>query len=310
MMSKSCIVTVISIGIACAGSVCAQTDEPKRDVLFQAAQFDLPAPPPPSAAAFGTFKYISSEAMIPGKVVKGAPYSATAVTESVQTLADGNRITETMTSSLARDSEGRTRREQSLPAIGPWSSQGPAPKLTSINDPVSGTTYMLDDSAKTARKLPSVEPISAAGGNVHYQRTIRVDGQSAPPPGGGQVFVFRQVGGVAGLKAEPGAEAKQEKLGQTSIEGIMADGERTTTVVPAGAMGNERPITVTDERWYSPELQATVLSKHSDPRVGETTFRLTNISRSEPAASLFQVPADYQVLDGGKEPVQIKIEKR
>jgi hypothetical protein len=232
------------------------------------------------------------------------------VTETVQTLADGNKITSTISAFMARDSEGRTRREHSLPAIGPLTSEGPAPKLVNINDPVSGNTYMLDDQAKTATRLRNVEPTGVIGGNVHYQGAVRVQGQSAPAAAGaGPVFIMRNVG-AAGMNAEPGSESKQEKLGQSSIEGIMADGVRTTTVVPAGAVGNERPITVTDERWYSPELQTTVLSKHSDPRMGETSFRLTNISRSEPAASLFQVPPDYETVDGTKGPVQIKIEKR
>jgi len=57
---------------------------------------------------------------------------------------------------------------------------------------------------------------------------------------------------------------------------------------------------VVDERWVSSELQTVVMSKHSDPRMGETTYRLTNVSRSEPPATLFQVPADYKVLDSPK----------
>jgi hypothetical protein len=303
MVSNRCIATVVFAGIACAGSAYAQLDEPKRDVVFQTADVL-----PPPGAGVATFKYIGAEAMIPGKVVKGAPYSATAVTETVQTLADGNRITSTISSFLARDSEGRTRREQSLPALGPWASQGPAPKLVNISDPVSGNTYMLDDQAKTANRLRNVEPMGAAEGNVHYQRVVRIQAQSAPAAGTGQVVMIQHAGAV-GMNAEPGSESKQENLGQTTVEGIMANGVRSTTVVPAGAMGNERPITITDEKWYSPELQTTVLSKHSDPRMGETTFRLTNISRSEPPASLFQVPPDYQIVDASKGPVEVHIEK-
>jgi hypothetical protein len=293
-------------GIACAGAARAQANEPKRDVVFQTAgQLDAALPPPTSdAGAVATFKFIGPEAMIPGKVVKGAPFSATAVTETVQTLADGNRITSTISSFQARDSEGRTRREQSLPSLGPWASEGPAPKLVNISDPVSGNTYMLDDQAKTASKLHSREPISVTGGNVFYQRTVHVQGQSGPPAGDGQVFIMKKAGAVS-MNAEPGADSKEENLGQTTVEGIVANGVRTTTVLPAGAIGNERPITVTEERWYSSDLQTTVLSKHSDPRMGETTFRLTNISRSEPAASLFQVPPDYQTVDASKGPVEI-----
>jgi hypothetical protein len=81
------------------------------------------------------------------------------------------------------------------------------------------------------------------------------------------------------------------------MEGVLVEGTRTTTVIPAGAIGNELPITIVVERWYSPELKVAVFSKKSDPRFGETTYRLTNIVRADPAASLFEVPADYTIKD-------------
>jgi hypothetical protein len=311
MVSNRCIATVVFAGIACAGVARAQLDEPKRDVVFQTVDhFDAAVPPPPAGAGVATFKYIGAEAMIPGKVVKGAPYSATAVTETVQTLADGNRITSKISSFLARDSEGRTRREQSLPAIGPWATESAAPKLVTINDPVAGASYMLDGHTKTARKLENMQ-----AQKLEYEQMMTLKGP-APAPADGPVVMIRSLA-VAGAKPDSAAQPKQEKLGQSTIEGIMAEGTRTTTVIAAGTVGNELPMTVTDERWYSSELQMTVLSKHSDPRMGETTFRLTNVSRSEPAASLFQVPADYQTLEVGKDadgtyinrPVEIKIDK-
>ncbi len=264
---------------------------------------------PPPEAGLNTFKFVASEAAIPGKVVKGAPYSATAVTETVQTLPDGNRITQKITSFVARDSEGRTRREQSLPVIGPWASGGADAKIVTINDPVNEVSYMLDDRDETARKLPAMQPLPGKGENVLYQKIRRDDGQAAPAAGVAETVIVRTLSGPP-PKSVPAEASQREKLGQTSIEGVMADGERTTTVVPAGAVGNDRPITVTDEKWYSPELQTTVLSKHSDPRMGETTFRLTNISRSEPPAALFQVPADYQIIDSGKGMIEVKIDKK
>jgi TonB family protein len=89
--------------------------------------------------------------------------------------------------------------------------------------------------------------------------------------------------------------ARNESLGKQSIEGVEAEGTRRTVEIPAGEIGNERPIEIVFERWYSPELQVVVMTKHSDPRFGETTYRLTNINRSEPAHELFEVPADYKV---------------
>ena len=91
---------------------------------------------------------------------------------------------------------------------------------------------------------------------------------------------------------------KVESLGRQSVEGVDAEGTRTTITIPAGHIGNERPIEIVSERWYSPELQTVVLSIRKDPMVGETTYRLTNINRSEPARSLFEVPTDYTLREG------------
>jgi hypothetical protein len=83
------------------------------------------------------------------------------------------------------------------------------------------------------------------------------------------------------------------------IEGVQAQGTRTTTTIPAGDIGNDRPINIVDERWYSPDLQMTIMTKHSDPRSGETNFALKNINRSSPPPTLFEVPSDYTVATAG-----------
>ena len=91
----------------------------------------------------------------------------------------------------------------------------------------------------------------------------------------------------------------EEELGTRQIEGVKANGRRTTTVIPTGRIGNDRPIQITDERWESPELQMVVLSRYSDPRTGVVEYRLTSISRAEPRADLFVVPADYTIIEPG-----------
>jgi hypothetical protein len=96
----------------------------------------------------------------------------------------------------------------------------------------------------------------------------------------------------------PNANEVKEELGKQNIEGVEAEGTRTTVTIPAGEIGNERAIEIVSERWYSPELQLVVMTRHSDPRSGETTYKLTNINRSEPAKSLFEVPADYTIKEG------------
>jgi hypothetical protein len=188
-----------------------------------------------------------------------------------------------------------------------------------INDPVAGVTYALDSRSHTARKSmsfrfelggkPGVEgqrfEFKVAPGTAGAAGTARSMILTAPmgaPPPDVDHFTMRTEGGVAGtyfFKTAPGAnnQVKQE-LGKQMIEGVEAEGTRTTVTIPAGEIGNERPIEIVSERWYSPELQLVVMSRHSDPRTGETTYKLTNINRAEPAKSLFEVPVGYTLKEG------------
>ena len=216
-----------------------------------------------------------------GKVVKGAPYKAEAVTEVTQSLADGNKITRRTTSTVWRDSSGRTRREVTLAAVGPVMG-GDMPRHVFIHDPVAGTTFVLEPDNRIARRMP------AFGERKGPEGPDRPEGEAGPERG--HRFFNRRVKG-------PGEE-QTEKLGTQVIEGLEATGTRTTISIPAGAIGNERPIEVVSERWYSNELQAVVMSTHRDPRFGDNTYRLTGIQRVEPDKSLFEVPADYTVKEG------------
>lgn len=202
------------------------------------------------------------------KVVTGSPYSASFSTQSTQTLPDGNQITRTSTGTFARDSQGRTRRDLTLQSIGPWAAESkPAPHVAFINDVVTSTQYILQPDQKTARKM------------VRSGRGPRGNGNPPPPrPTNDNVVTV--------------------SLGTQTINGVSAEGTRYTRTIPAGRIGNARPIVITSERWYSNELQATVLSKRSDPRMGETVFQLTNVQRGEPDPSLFQVPADFSIKQG------------
>jgi len=274
----------------------------------------IPPPPPPPGAdvMFYTARggaggalingpevaFVQAEFGMEGKVVKGAPYSAQAVTEFTQTLADGNRISRTTNSFVARDSEGRTRREQSMGAIGPFAASGEAPKIVTIHDPVAGTSYMLDAKTKTANLMhdpprPSAEEIAKAGGHGPAVSVSTLGGAEL----GERVHIeARQM--IQIQAAGKDVSAKQESLGSQMINGVLADGNRITRTIPAGQVGNDRPIEITRETWYSQELQTIVMSKSSDPRAGDTVYKLTNIDRTLPAPSLFAVPADYTVNEG------------
>lgn len=201
--------------------------------------------------------------------VTGAPYSAQITTEILQQLADGNRIERRSTSSVARDGQGRVRREQKLVAIGPVLPQGDV-QIVTINDPVAKTHYSLDFARKVAMQLPMM-------------LTRRVEGpvRDVPP-----------------VKAAEAPEARTESLGTREIEDVQAEGTRTTVIIPAGAIGNLAAIEMVSERWYSPELKTVIQSRRSDPRFGETTYRLENIVRAEPSPELFQVPPDFTIEKG------------
>jgi TonB family protein len=272
----------------------------EREPLIQEPR-SLPRTPRPDD---DTFFYVTSEMSFDGKLVKGAPYSAQAVTEMTQTLGDGNRIVNKVTTTVYRDSEGRTRREQMLRAIGPFATTGEPPQLIFINDPVAGLSYVLDVRTHVARRMPRLEFKTAGpsgGARVNLATTPALE-RGENKSEGWEISVPRLSGGEAGFAigiGDEGNQGKSESLGKQTIEGVEAEGTRITVTIPAGDIGNERAIEIVSERWYSSELQTVVMRRHSDPRFGETIYRLTNIDRSEPDKSLFEVPADYTIRSGG-----------
>ncbi len=251
----------------------------------------------------------SFNAIVPGKVVKGAPYSAMATTEMTQVLSDGNQISHKMTSNIYRDSQGRTRREENPGAIGLVLINGnQPPSVVFISDPVSGSDYILEPENKIARKMPpppanaiATRKVFRAGAVVSVSGGPGANGDAMFQVGsGGQVRLTAHAPDPGAPDGELGVQVSKESLGQQTIEGVVAEGKRTTTTIPAGTMGNQRPISTVTEEWFSSELQAIVLSTTKDPRMGETTYRLSNIQRIEPPFTLFTVPADYTVKDLGR----------
>jgi len=266
----------------------------QSDVMFTTG----PGPGMPGGLGPHTFAFVSGE-LVGGNPVKGAPYSGNAVTETTQALADGNRILNRTTASVYRDGEGRERREQSIPNIGPFTAQGAPPTTIFLSDPVAGVHYSLNPNDKTAIKLP-VPPPMPPGVRGEVKVVMQhgpVAGMTAgvsmvPPMAGPQVMIYNK--STAGPAPNPPVV---EQLGTKVVEGVQAEGTRTTLTIPAGQIGNDKPIQIVDEVWRSPELQVIVHSEHSDPRMGNTVYSLQNISRSDPSPALFQVPADYTVKD-------------
>jgi hypothetical protein len=266
---------------------------------------------------------------VQSRITTGAPYSADAVTESTQALPDGNRIARKTIARVYRDGEGRTRREQ-------IDAENGTVQSVSISDPIAGSTYTLDPMNKIATKnsvmvaTPSGFATVGGGGGRGGGGAIAL---RTPEPAGGAAAAAtaadlekvqrameaekaapsastmpRQVepimpliapsgGGGRGRGSADGSQTTREDLGQQTVEGVPATGTRSTTVIPAGAIGNLQPIKIVSEQWMSPDLKVLILTKHSDPRTGETIYRLSNIVRAEPDRSLFMVPPDYTLKE-------------
>ena len=224
-----------------------------------------------------------------GEGVTGAPYTALEVNENVQTLADGTHITQpSAKTTYYRDSQGRTRTERTFPLPpGASASADSGPSFIEIHDAVASVQYTLEPRNHRARKIvlapPSLVPAPIT------LPAVASNAKSKPQ------IASRATPVTIAQRQRP--EISTESLGTQIIEGVSAEGSRTTVVYPINFLGNDRPITTVSETWTSPELKLTVLSKNSDPRSGEHTTRLTNISRAEPDPTLFQVPADYEIID-------------
>ena len=349
----------------------------------------------------GDFSFFFSQDMsFDSRIVKGAPLSAATVSETIQTLADGNRIVQRSEGRIYRDGQGRTRNERTFRQGGSAQEK----QTITIYDPNSGEHYILDPEKREARKMtvfvrttapgaaagtgvssgaisidgakkisvsggvlqgsaikrvqptyPDVAKAARAEGAVQVQVTISETGQvtdasavsghpllrdaaveaarqwefkptelagKAVKVQGVLTFNFTlanrpqettietraqsEAGAMTFSRASTGQtitmrlSTNTEKLGKQTIEGIECEGTRTTTTLPAGAIGNENPIQTVRESWYSPELQMTIMTKQTDPRFGESIYRVTSIVRAEPDAQLFTLPSDYTIKEGGR----------
>lgn len=331
------LVTVLALACACASAVAAEHSRPsgsaslvspdvqglvdKAHVLAQSRisdamllAFDDTLPGMPATMAF-----FANEFGGPREIVKNAPYSAEAITETIQVLPDGNRIVRKSVTLLARDGVGRTRVER----------KGDGGQVY-IHDPIDGRSVVLNESRRTATRIPRMPlppepPATGAPGSPGLPAVPGVQGKDVEIQPARVVVRRNRTGGEAGAGAErdemhievirigrdedgtslrppmpplalpmlPRGKGETKSLGTRTIDGVKADGTQTTHTIAAGAIGNEKPIITTTERWFSPELHVVVMAKTTDPRSGETIYRLANVKRTEPPAGFFKVPADY-----------------
>lgn len=246
-------------------------------------------------------KVMSLEGAVMGPAVKGAPYAADEVRETTQVLGDGTRIHNESKTTVYRDSEGRIRRE--------------SPNEITIFDPTSGTNYVLNPKTMTGRKMmlkgvfrTGQAPVAPGADQAQFKTFFY---RTTGDPGGNMTVMVNGPEMIAGAKAAADAGAdtvkmsrrmldsnsKTEDLGTQAMEGVDAKGERITSTIETGAIGNDRPIQTVVERWYSPELQVSVMTRRNDPRSGEDIFRLTNIRRGEQSPTLFELPPGYNILN-------------
>ena len=247
-----------------------------------------------------TLQLIAADA----QVVKGKPYSAETTTETVQTLADGNRIVHRTVSKFYRDSDGRTRREQTFGNVDP---EHPSPHEVKVfvDDPVNGLAFVLDPASKSADKIQRSRKVideqnaedDAKRIMLKFSKDSEDSVQTAPGP---MLIKFRDEhfgdpNAVMALTTDEKREVAKEDLGARNIEGVDCNGTRLTTTIPTGAVGNEKPISIVRETWFAPAIGAVVESTTDDPRYGKTTYQLTNVQLSEPPRSLFEPPANYRM---------------
>jgi hypothetical protein len=241
---------------------------------------------PQANRVFVTGGAFGFDAKMSGSSVQGAPYSATITNESVQTLADGNRIVQSSTGTTARDAMGRTRQDAPLPPIGNM-SPADAPHIVFLQDPVAQVSYTLNLTDKTAVKNPGFlgMALPALSTSIAFSSATIA---KAPLP---------QAVTIQSRAIADEGQAQTEELGSKTMEGVTVTGTRTTHTIPAGQIGNDRPLSIVTEVWTSPDLKTVVYSKRSDPRMGDQTFQLTNIVRAEPDPSLFTIPSDFKISD-------------
>lgn len=229
----------------------------------------------------GRIAFLSADFAGMGEPVKDAPYTATATTESTQTLADGTHIVNKTSEFIARDGQGRTRHEQTFAKIGGLNMD--PKKVILISDPAAHTDYIVNPDEQRTRivKRDGVNVFIEGGDKSKQEIATKMKLRQAREE-------------RIKIEGQESKRVKHEDLGTQVIEGVTAQGRRETVTIAAGEIGNDRPIEIVSENWYSQDLHTVVLRKHTDPRFGETVFRLTEIKRGEPDPSLFQVPAGFK----------------
>jgi len=235
---------------------------------------------------------LAAQATVKGaleRVVTGVPFVADSVTEFIQTVSDGSHVRRTVTAVVARDSRGRTRYPLNLSPL----IIGEPRTLTIVRDPVASVSYTMDSKELVARRE-----------NIRPQAPTTDDGSASASALSVATNIARQTlmsvlnaRGNAAVAA--GTRLIPASLADRTLDGLVVSGARMNATVGAGQIGNDRALTFAAEIWYSGDLRIVMVSTVSDPIAGDTIFRIANLRRSEPDASLFEIPSGYRVIGAG-----------
>ena len=194
--------------------------------------------------------------------VANVPLTAVVELTSTLTLGDGTTLSRKTFNDIARDSQGRINNERRS-MVPETSNATPGILSMHIFDPTTKLNTFMDPETHVARQSVFDRPAADRGAMMPVSR--------------------------------PGFQVQD--LGTQSMENVVVHGTKTSRTISGAASGTGKPITVTDETWYSEELHLNMLVKHNDPRTGEQTVTITKVERSEPPAERFEIPADYKLLD-------------
>lgn len=225
----------------------------------------------------GEFAFMGPGGGFGGKVVTNAPFTATFKITRSETLADGNTINSTTTGTIARDGQGRTYRQMSLPAIGPLAASGTPPQLAFISDPVAQMNYSLNQNKKTVEEFPQHKRHGGNGNGANGNGGANPNWQG---------------------RGHNNPNVTSQNVAPVTVGSVVAPCTQITHTIPANTIGNAAPIVDTITRCVSTDMQTLVSETRNDPRSGTSTYQLTNITPGAPDPALFTVPSGYTVTQG------------
>lgn len=219
-------------------------------------------------------EFISAMQRFDHEVIKRVPFRAEVCVDFLSPQRDRTITTRTSTYMIYRDSDGRTRRDP----------EGGSVSL--VNDPINGS-YLLNHRGKTVRKVIEAQTTTT---------NLAESGIRGTAPGF-KTFGRQQAGAGENHVRDRAIQIATESLGKREIDGVLVEGTHFVRTIYMGAFGKEQPVEITTVEWYSTELQTFVRITVTDPRFGQSEYRLMNIVRGEPSATLFSIPAGYKVTD-------------